>query len=140
MVVDTSAVLAILRNEPERRRFNEAIEADATRLMSVASFLEASMVMEARHGYEGVRDLDLFLARAEIELVPVDVHQAHIARQAFRQYGKGRHPAALNFGDCFTYALSKTSAEPLLFKGNDFTHTDIDVVSYDADAEEEGAC
>jgi ribonuclease VapC len=89
MVVDTSAVLAILRNEPERRRFNEAIEADTTRLMSVASFLEASMVMEARHGYEGVRDLDLFLARAEIELVPVDVPQAHIARQAFRQYAKG---------------------------------------------------
>jgi ribonuclease VapC len=130
MVIDTSAVLAILRNEPERRRFTEAIEADPTRLMSVASFVEASMVMEARHGYEGVRDLDLFLARAEIELVPVDIDQAHIARQAFRQYGKGRHPAALNFGDCFAYALAKGSTEPLLFKGSDFAQTDIATVSF----------
>ena len=129
MVIDTSAVLAILRNEPERRRFNQAIEADATRLMSVASFVEASMVMEARHGYDGIRDLDLFLARAEIELVPVDVNQSHIARQAFRRYGKGRHQAALNFGNCFTYALAKTTEEPLLFKGNDFSQTDIEAAS-----------
>ncbi len=129
MVIDTSAVLAILRNEPERRRFNQAIEADTTRLMSVASFVEASMVMEARHGYDGIRDLDLFLARAEIELVPVDVNQSHIARQAFRRYGKGRHQAALNFGDCFTYALAKTTEEPLLFKGNDFSQTDIEAAS-----------
>ncbi len=125
MVIDTSAIVAILRDEPERRRFNEAIEADAVRLMSVASFLEASMIMEARHGFEGIRDLDLFLARAEIELSPVDVNQAHIARQAFRQYGKGRHPAALNFGDCFAYALAKAAEAPLLFKGNDFSQTDI---------------
>ncbi len=129
MIIDTSAVLAILRNEPERRRFNQAIEADTTRLMSVASFVEASMVMEARHGYDGIRDLDLFLARAEIELVPVDVNQSHIARQAFRRYGKGRHQAALNFGDCFTYALAKTTEEPLLFKGNDFSQTDIEAAS-----------
>ena len=93
--------------------------------MSVASFVEAFIVMQARYGEEGVRDLDLFLARAEIELAPVDVNQAHIARQAFRQYGKGRHPAALNFGDCFTYALAKATGEPLLFKGNDFTQTDL---------------
>ncbi|ETX03849.1 type II toxin-antitoxin system VapC family toxin [Candidatus Entotheonella palauensis] len=125
MVIDTSAVLAILRDEPERRAFNRAIDADDTRLMSVASFVEASMVMEARHGYEGIRDLDLFVARAEIELVPVDINQAHMARQVFRQYGKGRHPAALNFGDCFTYALAKATQEPLLFKGNDFGQTDI---------------
>ncbi len=125
MVIDASAVLAILRDEPERQPFNQAIDADDTRLMSVASFVEASMVMEARHGYEGIRDLDLFVARAEIELVPVDVNQAHMARQAFRQYGKGRHAAALNFGDCFTYALAIATQEPLLFKGNDFGQTDI---------------
>jgi ribonuclease VapC len=125
MVIDTSAILAILRDEPERRRFNQAIDADDTRLMSTASFVEASIVIQARHGDEGVRDLDLFLARTEIELAPVDGNQAHLARQAFRIYGKGRHPAALNFGDCFTYALAKTTGEPLLFKGNDFTYTDL---------------
>jgi ribonuclease VapC len=129
MVIDTSAILAILRDEPERRRFNQAIGADDTRLMSAASFVEASIVMQARHGDEGVRDLDLFLARAQIELSPVDSNQAHIARQAFRLYGKGRHPAALNFGDCFTYALAQTTGEPLLFKGDDFTHTDLVGVS-----------
>jgi ribonuclease VapC len=125
MVIDTSAVIAILRNEPERRRFNQAIDADDTRLMSTATFVEASIVMQARHGDEGVRQLDLFVARAEIELVPVDANQAHIARQAFKQYGKGRHPAALNFGDCFTYALAKDTGELLLFKGDDFTQTDL---------------
>jgi ribonuclease VapC len=129
MVIDTSAILAILRDEPERPRFNQAIDTDNTRLMSAASFVEASIVMQARHGDEGVRDLDLFLARAEIELVPVDGNQAYIARQAFRLYGKGRHPAALNFGDCLTYALAKTTGEPLLFKGNDFTRTDLVGVS-----------
>ena len=129
MVIDTSAVLAILRDEPERRQFNRAIAADNTRLMSVASFVEASIVIQARHGDEGVRDLGLFLARAEIEFIPVGVNQAHIARQAFQHYGKGRHPAALNFGDCFTYALAKTTEEPLLFKGNDFALTDLVAVS-----------
>ncbi len=129
MVVDTSAVLAILRDEPERQRFNQAIDADDTRLMSVASFVEASIVMQARHGYEGVRDLDLFLTRAEIEFLPVDVNQAHIARQAFQHYGKGRRPAALNFGDCFTYALAKATEEPLLCMGNDFALTDLVAVS-----------
>jgi ribonuclease VapC len=133
MVIDTSAVLAILRDEPERRRFNQAIDADDTRLISAASFVEASIVMQARHGDEGVRDLDLFLARAEIELAPVDGNQAHLARQAFRIYGKGRHRAALNFGDCFTYALAKTTGEPLLFKGNDFTYTDLVGVSNPSD-------
>lgn len=125
MVIDTSAVLAILRDEPERQRFNQAIDADDTRLMSTASLVEASIVMQARYGDAGIQDLDLFLARAEIEVVPVDVNQAYIARQAFRQYGKGRHPAALNFGDCFTYALAKATEEPILFKGNDFSRTDL---------------
>jgi len=129
MVVDTSAILAILGNEPERRRFNEAIEASDIRSMSTASFVESSIVLEMRYGYDGVRDLDLFVATAEITLVPVDSDQAHIARQAFRDYGKGRHPAALNFGDCFAYALAKATGEPLLFKGEDFSKTDIEAAS-----------
>jgi ribonuclease VapC len=126
MVLDPSAVLAILQNEPERRMFNEAIETAETRAMSTASFVEGSIIIESRYGADGVRDLDLFIAKAEITLVPVDVEQAHLARQAFRQYGKGRHPAGLNFGDCFSYALSRSLAEPLLFKGGDFTQCDIE--------------
>jgi ribonuclease VapC len=126
MVIDTSAVLAILQNEPERRTFNEAIETAETRSMSTASFVESSMILESRYGADGVRDLDLFIAKAQITLVPVDVELAHLARQAFRQYGKGRHPAGLNYGDCFSYALSRSLAEPLLFKGDDFTQCDIE--------------
>ena len=83
------------------------------------------MVIEARHGPDGVRDLDLFIAKAGIEFVAVDADQAYVARTAFRTYGKGRHPAGLNFGDCFAYALARTSGGPLLFKGSDFPLTDI---------------
>src|ERR1700692_3247738 len=88
-------------------------------------FVEASTVMEYSRGYEGLRDFDLWMAAAGIELAVVDADQALIARQAFRQYGKGRHPAALNFGDCFSYALAKATGFPLLFKGEDFGKTDI---------------
>ena len=126
MVVDTSAILAIFQDEPERRSFNEAIEAAESRLMSVASFVEASIVIEARFGPDGVRNLDLFLSKADVELVSVDAEQAHLARLAFRQYGKKRHPAGLNFGDCFSYALAKLENEPLLYKGEDFSHTDLE--------------
>ncbi|MDE0036915.1 MAG: type II toxin-antitoxin system VapC family toxin [Gammaproteobacteria bacterium] len=129
MVIDTSALVAILRDEPERSDFNRAIEATDTRVLSVASFLETSMVIDSRHGPDGVRDLDLFIAKADIDLVAVDADQAYVARAAFRSYGKGRHPAGLNFGDCFAYALAKTSGEPLLFKGSDFPQTDITTVS-----------
>lgn len=125
MVIDTSALLAILQDEAERRPFNLAIEAADTRLLSVATFLEASMVLEARLGAEGVRDLDLFIDRADIELVPVDAEQAREARRAYRQYGKGRHAAGLNFGDCFAYSLARVLGEPLLFKGGDFALTDL---------------
>jgi ribonuclease VapC len=128
MVIDTSAILAILGDEPERRAFNEAIESADPRLMSTASFVEASMVIETRRGYEGLRDFDLFIAKAGIELAPVDADQAHIARQAFREYSKGHHPAGLNFGDCFSYALARAAGLPLLFKGNDFAQTDIEPV------------
>lgn len=125
MVLDTSALLAILQDEPERRAFNEAIEcADAVR-MSVASLVEASIVIEVRYGAEGLRDLDRFVDRAAIELAPVDVEQAREARLAFSRFGKGRHPAGLNFGDCFAYALARVLGEPLLFKGDDFSQTDI---------------
>ena len=110
-------------DEPERSVFNQAIEAADRPLLSVASFLEASMVIEARHGPDGVRDLDLFIAKAGIDLVAVDSDQAYVARTAFRTYSKGRHAASLNFGDCFAYALAKTTGESLLFKGSDFSLT-----------------
>jgi ribonuclease VapC len=125
MVIDTSAIIAILSNEPERRAFNEAIERADFCIMSVASFVEASIVIESSRGYDGLRDFDLLLASAGIEIVPVDVEQAGTAREAFRRFGKGRHPAALNYGDCFSYALAKATRLPLLFKGNDFSATDL---------------
>jgi ribonuclease VapC len=126
IVIDTSAVVAILRDEPERRMFNEAIEEAKRCLMSAVSFVEASMVMEGRMGYDGLRDFDLFVLKAGIEIVPVDVEQANIAREAFRTFGKGRHAANLNFGDCFSYALAKAMDAALLFKGQDFSRTDIE--------------
>jgi ribonuclease VapC len=125
MVLDTSALLAILQDEPERRAFNEAIEAAGSRLLSVASYVETSMVIESRHGAEGLRDLDLVVDRAQIELVAVDVEQGRVACRAFSRFGKGRHPAGLNYGDCFAYALASTRGEPLLFKGGDFSATDV---------------
>lgn len=125
MVLDTSALLAILFDEPERRSFTEAIEVAERRLLSAASLVEASMILESRHGAEGVRALDRLLSAAGIVIVPVDAAQAYGAREAFRAYGKGRHAAGLNFGDCFAYALAKASGEALLFKGDDFSQTDL---------------
>lgn len=129
MVIDTSALVAILTGEPESRRFIEMIEAAEARLISAATFVEISMVIESRHGAEGLRALDLFLARAEAEVAPVDIEQAQGARRAFSRFGKGRHRAALNFGDCFSYALASSRNEPLLFKGDDFVHTDLSPVA-----------
>jgi ribonuclease VapC len=125
MVIDTSAVLAILSDEPERRAFNEAIEAADSRSLSVASFVEVSIVIEARFGAEGVRHLDRLLERADVTVVPVDLEQGRLARQAWSRFGKGRHEAGLNFGDCFSYALAQFLGEPLLFKGEDFSRTDV---------------
>ena len=125
MVIDSSALVAILGGEAERRTFIDLIESADSRLMSTASFVEVSIIIESRYGADGVRDLDLFLERAGVELAPVDEEQARQARRAFTRYGKGRHPAALNFGDCFSYALSVTLGEPLLFKGDDFAQTDV---------------
>jgi ribonuclease VapC len=125
MVIDTSAIVAILQDEPERALFIEAIEAADGRAMSTATFVEASLVIDARFGLEGVRDLDLFIEKAGIELVPVDHEHAREARRAYSRFGRGRHPAGLNVGDCFAYALAIVANEPLLFKGDDFGRTDV---------------
>lgn len=125
MILDTSALLAILLDEPERRDFVACIESEAVRRASAASVLEASMVLEARFGPAAEGDLDLFLHRAAVEIVPFDQDQLAMARSAFRRFGKGRHPAALNFGDCISYALARALDEPLLFKGSDFRQTDV---------------
>lgn len=125
MVIDSSALAAILFGEPERRQFIEAIEAADSKLISVANWLEISIIIEARTGAEGSRDLEQFIERAGIEIVPVDLEQGRFARDAWLRFGKGRHPAALNYGDCFAYALAKSRSQTLLFKGDDFIHTDI---------------
>ena len=125
MVIDTSAIVAILQNEAEQDAFIEAIESAEICLVSAASFIEASIVILTRYGMDGILDLDLFMAKAGIEISSVDSDQANIARRAFRDFGRGRHPAELNFGDCFSYALAKSLDLPLLFKGNDFSKTDI---------------
>jgi ribonuclease VapC len=125
MVIDSSAVLAILQDEPERHAFNVAIAATDQRSLSAASLVELSIVIGARYGSDGQADLDRFLNTAQIEVIGVDRGQAELARLAFAQFGKGRHRAALNFGDCFSYALAKWLDQPLLFKGDDFCHTDL---------------
>lgn len=128
MVLDSSAVLAVLFDEPQRRAFTVSIERDPHRLMSAGNVLESALVVEARRGEPAGRELDLLLHRAEVQVVPVDPEQVEIARAAWRRYGKGRHPAGLNFGDCFAYALAVASGEPLLFVGEDFRRTDISSV------------
>jgi ribonuclease VapC len=127
MVIDSSAIAAIFFEETEWRQFLEAIATAETRLISAANLVEAAIVIENRLGDAGARDLDLFVIRASIEVVAVDTDQATLARYAWRKFGKGRHPAALNFGDCFAYALAKSNGEPLLAKGNDFRLTDIKI-------------
>ena len=125
MVIDTSALAAIFFAEPERQRFLAAITAAGRRLVSAATVIETGIVIEARQGEAAGREFDLFVVRANLQIVPVDAEQADLARSAWRKYGKGRHTAGLNFGDCFTYALAKSTGEPLLAKGADFSLTDI---------------
>ena len=125
MIVDSSALAAILFEEPDAHRFAAALAAPTRHRMSAASYLETAIVVEHRAGAIGAQDLDRLLERARIELVPVTVEQAQAAREAWRRFGRGNHPATLNFGDCFAYALAETTGEPLLFKGNDFALTDI---------------
>lgn len=125
MVIDTSAVIAILFDEPEAPLFEELIAYDRLRLFSTASLLEANFVVERVFGDAGARELDLFLHKGHLDVVAVNREQAEVGRRAWRRYGKGRHPAGLNFGDCFSYALAKVTGEPLLFKGDDFKRTDL---------------
>jgi ribonuclease VapC len=128
MVIDSSVLIAILFDEAERRSLEDEIESDPVRLISAMTKLESGIVMVARYGPEGGLRLDRLIERLAATVAPFDEPQADIAREAFARYGKGRHPAGLNFGDCVAYALAMAEAEPLLFKGTDFGQTDVEVV------------
>ena len=130
MIIDTSALVAILDQEPEVERIVRTLASAPERTLSAANLVEAGIVMQARRGDDGARDLDLLLAKLRVDIAAVTASQADIARKAFRRYGRARHPANLNFGDCFAYALAKDKSAPLLFKGNDFGQTDVMVASY----------
>jgi ribonuclease VapC len=125
MILDTSAVITVLFREPEADLYIELIHAADRCLISAGNFLELSIVLERQATPEADRQCAMFFRRAGIAVEPFTVDQAHIARQAFHDFGKGRHAAGLNFGDCFAYALAKATGEPLLFKGDDFQKTDI---------------
>jgi ribonuclease VapC len=125
MVLDTSAVVAILQAEPQRDRMLEALTKAPRRLVSAVSVVEAAMVLEGRYGHAAGADLELFLFDARVEIAPFDSRQAEAAVRAWRKYGKGRHPAQLNFGDCCVYGLAKATDEPVLQTGDDFPQTDI---------------
>jgi ribonuclease VapC len=128
MVIDTSAVLAVLFSEPDRGHLLSRIAADRVRMMSAVSLVEGTQVIDLRWRTAGVYEFDRFLARTGIDVIPLDREQAEVARVALRRFGKGRSPARLNFGDCFAYALAKTTGEPLLYKGTDFGATDMATV------------
>jgi ribonuclease VapC len=125
MILDTSALVAILYRETEAADFARLIHDAETCRISVANYVELSMVIESQLGSEGMRQAEAFFRRAGIVVEPVTIEQGELARQAFLDFGKGRHKAGLNFGDCFSYALAKATGEPLLFKGADFSQTDI---------------
>jgi ribonuclease VapC len=125
MVIDTSALLAILLGESGAEKFSAAMVADPRRFVSTASAFEAAIVIEVRKGPAGGRELDLLFHRAQMDIVPFTEPQFEAARLGWRRFGRGNHPAGLNFGDCFAYALAKTLNEPLLFKGEDFAKTDV---------------
>ena len=126
MIVDSSALLAVLLREPDATRYETAIAVAPSCRMSAVNVLETSIVVESRGGEAAVHELDAFLEQAGIEWSPVTTAQVKAARVAWRRFGKGNHPARLNLGDCFAYALAKTVGEPLLFKGDDFSRTDIE--------------
>ena len=126
MIVDTSVLVCIHDGEPEARRYLEVLLDEPSPRISAGSLLEASIVLDARQPLRTSRRLDLLVADLRLDVVPVDEQQVSAARAAYRDYGKGSgHAAGLNFGDCFAYALAATTGEPLLFKGDDFTHTDV---------------
>jgi ribonuclease VapC len=125
VIVDSSALIAILFKEPDGRRYLEALAAEERPVTSAVTFVETAMVTEGRGGAAAGAGFDVLLTELAIETIPVDARQASIARDAWRRYGKGRHPAGLNLGDCFAYALAMARGEPLLFKGDDFARTDV---------------
>ena len=125
MIIDTSSLVAILAEEPDSELYVSAISRAPRCRISAGNFLELSIVIEGQFGADVLRQCDALFRRIGIVIEPVSVDQAQAARQAFHDFGKGRHPAGLNFGDCFAYALSKATGEPLLFKGEDFKKTDI---------------
>ncbi len=125
MILDSSAVLAILFREPSFEVYEKAIADAPSCRMSAASFVEVSILLESRAGDAAIRQCDALFQQARIVIEPVTEEQALLARQGYSDYGKGRHPAGLNFGDCFAYALAKSTGETLLFKGQDFSQTDI---------------
>lgn len=125
MIVDTSALIAILLDEAEAEAFKNSLMTTRHCRLSVVSLVEATIVIERRRGADGERVLNELLVEAQIELMPVTADLAESARRAWRRFGRGNHPAGLNFGDCFVYALAETTGEPLLFKGDDFALTDI---------------
>ena len=126
MIVDSSALLAVLLREPDSERYETAIATAAGCRMSAVNLLETSIGVEGRGGAAAGHELDTFLERAGIEPAPVTTEQVRVARIAWRRFGKGNHPARLNVGDCFAYALAKSAGEPLLYKGDDFSRTDIE--------------
>jgi ribonuclease VapC len=129
MVIDSSVLVAILIGESDRDGYQRAIDASPLRLVSAVTKLETGMIMIGRRGLAAAEEVERLLARVSARIVPFDEHQADIARDAFARYGKGRHKAGLNFGDCAAYALAIAEAEPLLFKGTDFGATDVEVAS-----------
>ena len=130
MIIDTSALVAVLDQELEAERIARTLASAPERVLSAANLVEVGIVMQARRGDDGERDLDLLLAKLRVDIAAVTASQADLARKAFRRYGRGRHAANLNFGDCFAYALAKDKSAPLLFKGGDFERTDVIVASY----------
>ena len=130
MVIDSSALIAILLREQEADDLIASLTQDPKRLISSFTYLECAVVIEARKGPAGVREFDLLVHEANIEQVALDAEQVAVAVKAYRRYGKGRHPAGLNIGDCCSYALASISEEPLLFKGDDFSKTDLPLVDW----------
>lgn len=125
MIVDSSAIVAVLLREADGDYFANKLAVTPRIRMSAATYVEVSIVMENKGGSRAGYELDDLIAKTEIEISPFTQEQAEAARIAWRRFGKGNHPARLNFGDCFSYALAKTTGEPLLFKGDDFSQTDI---------------
>jgi len=128
MVIDTSAIVAVLRNEPDAAAIETAVIASPVRLIAATCVLEARMVLVSRRGEHALAEFDLWLTKIAADVIPVDADLVDVATQAWLVYGKGRHPAALNFADCISYALAKRSGEPLLCTGDDFPRTDIALV------------